>query len=117
VLPATLHQGLTSQGVPDSIAQGISSLPPVASLFSAILGVNPIGHALSSHGALGSLTDDQPATLTSRTFFPHLIAQPFHRGLEVVFGAAAILSVLAAVASALRGNQDPTHTRIALQDS
>jgi hypothetical protein len=117
VLPATLHQGLTSQGVPGSTAHDISSLPPVVSLFSAILGVNPIGHALSSHGALGSLTDDQRATLTSRTFFPNLIAQPFHHGLEVVFGAAAVLSLLAAGAWALRGNQDPTHTRLVLEDS
>ena len=45
------------------------------------------------------------ATLTGKTFFPHLISQPFHHGLVVVFLAAAIMAVIAAIVSAMRGSQ------------
>ena len=37
--------------------------------------------------------------LTGKTFFPHLISEPFHYGLVVVFIAAAIMSLIGAVAS------------------
>ena len=42
-------------------------------------------------------------TLTGREFFPGLISGPFQHGLVIVFALAAVLSVLAALASALRG--------------
>ena len=37
--------------------------------------------------------------LTGKTFFPHLITEPFHSGLIVVFVAAAIMMLLGALAS------------------
>jgi hypothetical protein len=43
--------------------------------------------------------------LTGREFFPHLISAPFHDGLVVVFSVAAGLSVLAGLASLLRGKR------------
>ena len=43
--------------------------------------------------------------LTGREFFPDLISGPFHHGLVVVFGVAAGLAALAAVASLLRGGR------------
>ena len=43
--------------------------------------------------------------LTGKEFFPHLIAGAFHHGLVVVFIAAAIMAVLAAGVSLLRGGQ------------
>ena len=43
--------------------------------------------------------------LTGRKFFPDLIAGPFHDGLVMVFGVAAVLSVFAALASMLRGGR------------
>jgi hypothetical protein len=43
--------------------------------------------------------------LTGTTFFPHVIAAPFHNGLTVVFTTAAIMAAVAAVASLLRGRQ------------
>jgi MFS family permease len=104
-LPATLTGGLTAHGVPAAAARRIGDLPPVATLFSAVLGENPIGHLLSSQHALRGLSAADRATLTGRQFFPHLIAGPFHSGLVVVFSAAAALSVLAAGASLLRGGR------------
>ena len=44
-------------------------------------------------------------TLTGREFFPHLISGPFHDGLVVVFATAIAMSLVAAAASLLRGEQ------------
>ena len=104
-LPRSLVSGLTAHGVSHHIAQKVSTLPPVSSLFSAILGVNPVQHLLATNGGLHGLTTTDRAALTGRSFFPHLIAAPFEHGLGIVFAAAAALSVVAAVASALRGSR------------
>jgi MFS family permease len=102
-LPETLTAGLRQHGVPAGIAHQIGSLPPVSSLFASVLGVNPVQHLLAARGVLHRLPTASQRALTGRTFFPHLIAQPFHHGLLVVFSVAAGLSVLAGVASLLRG--------------
>ena len=44
-------------------------------------------------------------TLTGQEFFPHLISGPFHDGLVIVFGVAAALSVIGALASLGRGGR------------
>jgi MFS family permease/nicotinamidase-related amidase len=102
-LPHTLATGLHAQGVPESVAGQVGSLPPVSSLFAAQLGVNPIQHLLQPSGALDHLTAAQRQTLTGGEFFPHLISGPFHSGLVVVFAFGATLAFLAALASMLRG--------------
>jgi MFS family permease len=105
-LPAKLTTGLAQHGVPHGVAQQIGSLPPVSSLFSAILGENPIGHLLSSHHVLGALPAATQQALTGREFFPSLIAEPFHQGLVIVFAVAAGLSLVAAIVSPLRGRRE-----------
>jgi hypothetical protein len=102
-LPATLAAGLGRQGVASGVAHHVAGLPPVSSLFAAILGVNPIEHLLSPSGALSTLPAANARTLTGREFFPDLISQPFHQGLVIVFAVAAGLSAFAALASLLRG--------------
>ncbi|HVV19020.1 MAG TPA: MFS transporter [Pseudonocardiaceae bacterium] len=104
-LPHTLTTGLQQQGVPHAVAAHIGSLPPVSSLFAAILGVNPIQNLLAPTGVLHTLPAAGRQLLTGREFFPHLIAAPFHQGLVVVFTASTALALLAAVASALRGGR------------
>jgi hypothetical protein len=105
-LPQTLTSGLQAQGVPSAVAQQIGALPPVATLFAAFLGVNPIQHLLEQNGVLAALSPAHRALLTGREFFPHLIASPFHVGLTIAFTVAALLSLVAAFASALRGGRD-----------
>jgi MFS family permease len=105
-LPKTLASGLQHQGVPSGIAHQIGSLPPVSSLFAAVLGVNPLGHLLAARGVLSSLPAAARQTITGREFFPGLISGPFARGLLVVFALATVLTALAALASALRGGRD-----------
>jgi MFS family permease len=102
-LPRTLTSGLQQQGVPAHLAAQIGGLPPVASLFAAQLGVNPVKQLLQPSGALAHLTAAQQQTLTGREFFPHLISGPFHSGLVVVFAFGAVLALLAGTASLLRG--------------
>jgi MFS family permease len=104
-LPKTLTNGLQQQGVSHTIAHQIGALPPVSSLFAAILGVNPIQHLLAPSGALATLPTANQHALTGREFFPNLISGPFHQGLVVVFAVAAVLSLLAAIASLLRGGR------------
>jgi MFS family permease len=104
-LPTTLTSGLQHQGVPHGVAHQIGSLPPVSSLFAAVLGVNPIGHLLASMGVLSSLPAASQRILTGRAFFPDLISGPFHHGLVVVFAVAACLAALAGLASLMRGGR------------
>jgi hypothetical protein len=57
---------------------------------------------------LPSLSVANQKVLTGRQFFPDLISAPFHHGLVIVFVVAAGMSVLAAVASLLRGGLPAT---------
>jgi MFS family permease len=102
-LPATLSTGLQAQGVPAGVATQVAGLPPVSSLFAALLGVNPMRHLLTPGGTLASLPASAQDALTGRKFFPDLISGPFQHGLVVVFVVAAGLSALAALASLSRG--------------
>ncbi len=104
-LPRTLSSGLRAQGVPAAVAAHVAGLPPVSTLFSALLGYNPVKSMLAPSGALSKLPPHNAAILTGRQFFPHLIAGPFHQGLIIVFSAAAAMSVLGALISLLRGKQ------------
>ncbi|WP_445170780.1 MFS transporter [Mycolicibacterium sp. Dal123E01] len=97
-LPAAMSQGLQAQGISPSVAHDVANLPPVGSLFAAFLGYNPIAELLAPYDAL-----HQPGVnadvLTGQTFFPNMITEPFHSGLVVVFGAAALMMVIGAIAS------------------
>ena len=102
-LPKSLTDGLVRQGVPHGVAHHVANLPPVSSLFAAVLGVNPLGHLLSMGGVLASLPAKAQQTLTGREYFPHLISAPFEHGLTIVFAVSAGLAFLAAIASLARG--------------
>jgi MFS family permease len=104
-LPGTLSGGLVKVGVPAGVAHQVASLPPVSSLFASVLGVNPIQHLLAPTGVLSRLPAASQAALTGRTYFPSLLSGPFHSGLIVVFTVSAALSVLAGLASLLRGKR------------
>ena len=104
-LPRTLSSGLRAQGVPASVAAHIAHLPPVSTLFSALLGYNPIRSLLGPSGVLARLPARNASVLTGKQFFPHLIAGPFHHGLIIVFSAAIAMSLTGALISLLRGRQ------------
>jgi MFS family permease len=105
-LPTTLTSGLEAHGVTAPVAQQVGQLPPVGSLFAAFLGYNPVAELLGPTGALQQLPQGQAATLTGTTFFPQLISGPFHDGLIVVFVAAAVMMLIAAIASFATGREE-----------
>ncbi|HEU5421413.1 MAG TPA: MFS transporter [Streptosporangiaceae bacterium] len=102
-LPQTLSAGLRARGVPAAVAAHVSHLPPVSTLFASFLGYNPIAALLKPYHVLPRLSRANASTLTSKEFFPNLVAGPFHHGLVVVFTAAIILSLAGALISMTRG--------------
>jgi hypothetical protein len=68
-----------------------------------MLGYNPVQKLLGPSGVLSRLPAGHAATLTGKQFFPSLISGPFHHGLMIVFTAAAIMSLVGATVSLLRG--------------
>jgi MFS family permease len=103
-LPEALRGGLQAHGVSPQQAESIAELPPVASLFAAFLGYNPVEHLLGPH-VLSSLPHAQAAALTGRSFFPQLMSGPFAEALGTAFTFSAMACLVAAVASWLRGGK------------
>jgi MFS family permease len=114
-LPSTLHDGLIAHGVPAADASRISQLPPVSTLFASFLGYNPVKALLGPH-VLGALPPGEAHTLTGQSFFPHLIAGPFHTALDYAFAFAIVSCLIAAVASLLRGGKYH-HVEVAASES
>ncbi len=103
-LPASLQSGLQTHGVPATEAIRLAHLPPVASLFAAFLGYNPIQKLLGP-ALLHHLTATQIAALTGRSFFPQLMGGPFSDALGIAFTFAFVACLIAAGASWLRGGK------------
>jgi MFS family permease len=104
-LPGHLYRGLVAAGVAPAAAHTVANEPPIGSLFSAFLGYNPIKELLGPTGALTKLPAKQVAYITGRSFFPKLIEQPFASGLHLAFSFAAGATVIAIIASAIRGQR------------
>ena len=70
-LPKTLTSGLTAQGVPYSIATQVGHLPPVSTMFAALLGYNPVQSLLTPYGIWPSCprrtSRCSPVSTSSRT--------------------------------------------------
>jgi MFS family permease len=103
-LPHATQSGLVAHGVSPVDATRISHLPPVATLFAAFLGYNPVKTLLGPH-VLHQLPPANAQTLTGRGFFPHLISSPFHTALVYAFIFAIAACLVAAFASLLRGGK------------
>jgi len=103
-LPSVMFQGLTSQGLPASLARGIAHLPPISVLFAAFLGFNPL-RTLIPGPVLGHLSAHTQSVLFGKVFFPHLIMPAFLSGLQAAFYVSAVLAFIAAVASLVSGTR------------
>ncbi len=102
-LPATLQSGLVHAGVPSALAHQISSMPPTAALFSAFLGYNPMASLIPAN-VMHTLPQATQALLVSKTFFPQIIAPAVMSSLQIAFWISAVLSIIAAVVSFMRGS-------------
>jgi hypothetical protein len=103
-LPATMSRGLIQAGIPAAVAHAVAKLPPTAALFAAFLGYNPMGTLLPP-AVVQAMPAAAQAEVLGKSFFPNLLAGPFASGLGIAFTISAALSLLAALASLLRGRR------------
>jgi MFS family permease len=103
-VPGAMFHGLTQNGVSTAVAGELSKVPPVGYLFAAFLGYNPLGTLLGPN-VLSSLPATTAANLTSRSYFPQLIMEPFRQGLSIVLIFSIVIYLIAIVVSWLRGSK------------
>jgi MFS family permease len=96
-LHQSLYHGLTAHGVSSAVAKQASSLPPVATLFAAFLGYNPIKTLLGPH--IHAVSAHQQHVLLGHTFFPSVISAPFSSALTSAFTFGLVACLIAALAS------------------
>jgi MFS family permease len=103
-VPGAMYRGLTANHVAASVATSLSHLPAVGYLFAAFLGYNPL-QTLLGPKVLAALPAGDAGHLVSPSFFPSLIAGPFHDGVVVVSIFSIVIFLVAAGASWLRGGR------------
>ncbi len=103
-LPPVLYSGLVAQGLPLAVASRAASLPPTGALFAAFLGYNPMQQLLSP-AVLASLPAATRNLILGKEFFPSLMAPAFMGSLRITFYGSAAMSLVAAIASMLRGER------------
>jgi MFS family permease len=111
-LPHTLSAGLEAQGVPHGTATHVAGLPPISVLFAAFLGYDPATSLIGTH-VLSQLPAANAAVIEGHSFFPRLIAAPFHDGLHQAFTFAIVICLIAAAASWSRGKPKAERARAA----
>lgn len=103
-LPPILYSGLVKAGVSTAVAQQAASMPPTTALFSAFLGYNPISSLLGAD-TLSTLPAATKTIILGNQFFPTTIAPAVMSSLKLAFYISAFLSLIAAIASFLRGKR------------
>ena len=101
-LPTTLSSGLINAGVPTNVATRLAHLPPTSALFAAFLGYNPMSTLLPL-SVQNALPAAKRAVLLGHSFFPNLVSYPLSVGLHSVFYLSAVMCLIAALTSLLRG--------------
>jgi MFS family permease len=103
-LPPALYAGLVAQGLPPLVASHVASLPPTGALFAAFLGYNPIQQLLTP-AVLANLPSASRSLILGKEFFPSLLAPAFMSSLKIILYGSAAMSLIAAIASMLRGER------------
>jgi MFS family permease len=107
-LPATMYAGLTGAGISSQAAAAVSNLPPTGMLFATFLGYNPLG-SLLPQAELNSLSSAVRQNVLGTTFFPDLISPAFIEGTKLAFAICAVVSLIAAGVSFMRGKEKHKH--------
>jgi MFS family permease len=113
-LPGALSGAVESAGAPQ-LSSYFSNISPTGALFAAFLGYNPVGAILNAlpPSVVGAIPSATVTTLTGNVFFPTAIAPAFMSALQDAFYIGAALSIIAAIASYLRGpNNQVTSVKI-----
>ena len=98
-LRESLYSGLVAHGVNASSAARASNLPPVATLFAAFLGYNPVQTLLGP--AIHAVPAAQQHVLLGHKFFPAVISHPFSDALASAFTFGLCACAVAALASVI----------------
>jgi EmrB/QacA subfamily drug resistance transporter len=108
-LPNALSSAASAANAPPQVISAFSKISPTSALFAAFLGYNPIGTILQSlpQSIVSAIPQSTLSTLQGNTFFPNAIAPAFMASLRITFYIGAALSVVAAIASSLRGVERP----------
>jgi MFS family permease len=101
----SLYEGLRAHGVATAAAAKAANLPPVATLFAAFLGYNPVQTLLGP--GIHSVSAAQQHILLGHSFFPSIISAPFASALSSAFTFGLAACFIAAVASAVPAKGQP----------
>ena len=106
LFPPELATSLTAAGAPDLIVP-MSAIPPTGALFAAFLGYNPVHAILVTlpQSIVAAISPATITTLTGTTWFPTTLAQAFMPSLRISFYIGALLSIIAAILSAMTGSR------------
>lgn len=107
-LPQAFSSALNSAGVPQ-LTPYFAHIPPTGALFAAFLGYNPVEAILKQVASIDpSVVNSIPQStlnlITSKTWFPTVIAGPFMEALRDSFYLGIVLSLSASIVSYMRGN-------------
>lgn len=123
-LPGAIHESfanLGSQITPaiQSLEAYLISMPPTNALFSAFLGYNPMGSILSAiePSIVSAIPKQIVTTLTSSYWFPQTLQLAFMPALRITFRVGALLTGIAAVLSAMRGQRYVYETQSPASDT
>jgi EmrB/QacA subfamily drug resistance transporter len=103
-LPPILYHGLVKAGISPAMAQQSAALPPTAALFAAFLGYNPMAQMIDPK-VLAILPHATKALILGKQFFPMTIAPAVMSSLRLAFYISAVMSLIAAIASYMRGKR------------
>lgn len=108
--PSAIHESFASLGTTltptvQQLADILATMSPTNALFSAFLGYNPMGSILGAMDPqmVSGIPQDVATTLTSSYWFPQMLQKAFMPALRLSFYIGAVLSGIAAVLSAMRG--------------
>ena len=109
--PGAIHDSFASLGsaqttpIVQNLADQLAAMSPTNALFSAFLGYNPMGAILGALPAqmVSQIPQAVADTLTSQTWFPQTLQAAFMPALQLSFLIGAVLSGIAAILSAMRG--------------
>lgn len=109
-LPGAIHESFANLGsspVVQNLGDQLAGLPPTNALFSAFLGYNPMGSTLEAMdpNVVSAIPQSVVDTLKSTYWFPQTLQQAFMPALRVSFIIGAVLSAIAALLSAMRGER------------
>jgi hypothetical protein len=106
MFPPELATSLAGAGAPELVGP-MSVIPPTGALFAAFLGYNPVNAILVTlpKAVVAAISPATMATLTGTTWFPTTLAQAFMPSLRISFYIGALLSIIAAILSAMGGTR------------